>query len=341
MARLKLSVGMPRYERTDALMTGEVVPEGINLIYITPPRVGGVVHGRMLKYHEYDASEMSMSHFMRAKLAGKADFTAIPVFPMRVFFHTRIWVNNRSGIKQPADLKGKRIGIMEYGMSMALWVRGTLEHEFGVRPSDIELVEERTKATKVGDTAFTKYPEGVVVSEVPQGTTLLNMFLDGEVDAMLLFVGPGSGRNTLQEVREAEACQSRPRVRPLFDDPKAEGIRYFKKTGLFPINHMVVVKDEILKDNPWVALSLYDAFQRAKQLSYRKSAEQAEGFSNFIWLNDLQKEVKEVFGDDPYPYGIKANEKIIATMASYACEQGFTSRQATIEELFAYNTLNL
>ncbi len=339
MTRLKISMGLPRYERTDGLMTGEVVPEGIDLIYVTPPRVGGVVHGRMLKYHEYDASEMSMSHFMRAKLAGKANFTAIPVFPMRVFFHTRIWVNNRSGIKVPADLKGKRFGVAEYGMSMALWLRGALQHEFGVNPSDIEWVEQRTRATKVGDTAFTKYPEGVAISEVPQNTTLVNMFLNGEVDAMLLFLGPG--RDILREVREAEVGQSRPRVRPLFDDPKAEAIRYFKKTGLFPINHMVVVKDEILEENPWVALSLYDAFQKAKQLSYRKSAEEAEDISNFIWLDVLQKEVKDVFGDDPFPYGIKANEKTINTMASYVYEQGFTPHQATIAELFAYNTLNL
>lgn len=338
MARIRLSLACPKYERTEALATGEVSPEGIDLVYVTPPAAGGVVHGRMLKHLEYDASEMSMAHYIRARAAGRTDLKAIPVFPMRVFFHTHVFVNSQAKIDEPADLKGKRIGVYEYGMTMALWLRGILQHEFDVKPSDIEWIEQRKQNEKVGDSTFTKYPKDVAIREVPDNTDLVTMLFNGKLDAVAGNLGPG--RESLDRISEMERAQGK-KVQPLFRDQKAEAIRYYKKTGFFPINHMIVIKDEVLKENPWVALSLFDAFQRAKRLSYEKSARFAREVTNYVWLEDLYHQVASIFGNDPFPYGLRENRKILDAMTEYSYEQGLSERKMDLEELFASTTLSL
>lgn len=336
MAKLRLSLGCPPYDRTEALRTGEVEPEGIEIVYLSMPPAEA--HARMLKNQEFDISDMSMSHYLTSRASGKAPFTAIPIFPMRRFFHTEMLVNTSSGIKVPSDLKGKKIGIQEYGMTMALWIRGILEHEFGVKPSDVDWFLERSPGEKVGDSFEFKPPQGVRIHQVPADSSLMNLLVAGEIDAAFHYPRIFKTRRE----RETRLDQSFfEKTRPLFPDTKQESIRYYKKTGFYPINHTVVIKNEILKENPWVALSLYEAFLKAKIQSYEKLYSRRGAPTNIIFLDNLVDENKEIFGEDAFPYGLKANEKILDAMLTYSYEQGLTPRKARLDELFFRTTLDL
>ena len=336
ISRLRFSLSCPAYDRTEALRTGEVQPEGLDLVYVTLPPAEA--HARMLKNQEFDASDMSMSFYMMSKLSGKESrFTAIPVFPMRRFFHSELLVNIDSGIKTPEDLKGKRIGVQEYGMTLALWLRGILEHEFKVHPSEIEWYLERSPGEKVGDTINFNPPANIRITQVPPNTDLMTMLERGEVDAA--FPYPKIWKT--QRDRTGVTSYRGSKVVGLFPNPKEESIRFYKKTGFFPINHVIVIKDQILKEYPWVAISLYEAFVRSKEISYDIVRSKLREPSNYVWLDDLVREVEEIFGNDPYPYGLANNRKILEAMASYSYEQRLTPRKATLSDLFFRTTVDL
>jgi 4,5-dihydroxyphthalate decarboxylase len=335
-ANLTLRLGSPVYDRTEPLQTGEVKPEGIDLVYLQMPPAEA--HARMLRSSEFDVSEMSMSFYMMAKLSGKASFTAIPIFPMRSFFHTKVVVNPDSGIHSPADMKGKRFGVQEYGMTLALWLRGVFRHEYGIDPTDLEWYFERNQQDSVGNSIGFKPPDEVRAHQISPDTDLMTMLAHGEIDAA--FPYPDYWR-TSRDRRGNTSRQRVQKVEPLFSDPKAEAKRYFAKTGFFPINHVIVVRDEILNSYPWVAQSLFEAFSRAKEVSYSRSAKSVDQQTNFVWLDSLFQEVSDVFNGDPYPYGIEANRKILDAMAAYSFEQELTPHKATLEELFVPSTLVL
>ncbi|MGI0091706.1 MAG: hypothetical protein ACREBS_08355 [Nitrososphaerales archaeon] len=342
MSPIRLSLACYKYDRTEALSTGEVMPEGIDLTYVTPSFHGSVMNHpfrTMFVQPEFDTAELAIDDYILTKLSrDKANLTAIPVFPMRVFFHTKFAVNCQSGIAEPADLRGKRVGLTEYAIGAPFWARGILQHEFGVKPSDVEWVEERRIGERVADVLGFKPPADVVVKSMPENSDLVTMLFEGKIDALLTNVGVG--RRWLDRIEVAEAKFGKERIKPLFADPKAEAIRFYKKTGLFPANHVIVIRNEILKEYPWVAASLFDSFQKAKQLSYKKTASLTREPTNFVWLDSLYQELNDTFGDDPYPYGVKANKKLIDAVINYVYEQGYRSRKATVDELFAPATLD-
>jgi 4,5-dihydroxyphthalate decarboxylase len=335
MSKLRFSLSCPAYDRTEALQTGEVQPEGLDLTYVT--MTPSDAHARMLKNQEFDASDMSMSFYLMSKIAGKAPFTAIPVFPMRRFFHSELVINMDSGIKTASDLRGKRIGVQEYGMTLALWIRGILDHEFGIPPHEMEWYVERSAGEKVGDSINFKPPPGVRVNQVPSDTDIMSMIEDHEID--VAFPYPRIWRSHRDRSNPVNYAQGK--TKRLFADPKQESIRYYRKTGFFPINHVIVIKDEILKENPWVAQSLYEAFVKAKELSYAKVEAKLREPTNYVWLDELVSEVREIFGVDPYPYGLKKNQKILDAIATYSNEQGLTPQKANLQELFFPTTLDL
>ena len=262
LSKLKLTLASPAYDRTEALRTGEVQPEGIDLNYITmaPPQA----HSRMLKNQEFDVSDMSLSFYMISKLIGKAPFTAIPVFPMRKFFHTELAINVDSGIKKPPDLKGKRIGVLEYGMSLALWLRGIFQHEFGINPSDMEWFVERSPGKSVGDIFGFKPPSNVRVHHVQEDTDLTTMLENGELDAAF---PQFTFWKTQMDRSKNLNIDGQGKIRLLFPNQKDESIRYYRKTGIFPINHTVVIRNDVLEKNPWVAVNLFEAYQESKKRS--------------------------------------------------------------------------
>jgi 4,5-dihydroxyphthalate decarboxylase len=322
---LQLSIGITNNPRTWPIIDGTVKPDGIDLI----PTVlhPSELFWRQLHFAEFAVAEMSCSSFMIALGRGDVRFVGLPIFTTRRFFHSSILVARKAGIDEPADLKGKRVGVPEYQQTAALWARGVLAHEFGVTPADIEFWMERTpEKSHGGATGFTP-PPGVVVRQIPADQSIGSMMLAGELDAALHYL---SGRNLVDRSRADLA--SHPDFKYLFADPIAEGIRYYRKTGLFPINHQAVVRRDIFEKEPWVVLNLLKAFTRANDIANAQRLEHV----------DYHLATGLLSGDAKTPllhHGVKANRKVIETIAQYSLEQGLTQRLIKIEELYAPNAL--
>jgi 4,5-dihydroxyphthalate decarboxylase len=328
---LPLSIALSDNPNTRPLIDGEVTAEGIDL-------VATVVHPsemfwRQLRFAEFDVSEMSMSSLLIATAHGPTPWVALPVFTTREFFHTRILVRTDAGIASPADLKGKRVGVPEYQQTAAIWGRGVLESEFGVRPRDMEFFMERVADKSHGGATGFKPPAGVTVNQIPATTNIGEMLVAGELDATLLYL---THRNLVDRSRIDLAADKR--VRPLFADRAAEGRRYFAKTGIYPINHTVVVRRTLLEKHPWIALNLYSAFAAARaQVLRAGSIALASHFETGL----LGDDARAALAIDPMAYGVKATRKVLEAIADYVHAQGLTDRRVMIEELFAPATMDL
>jgi 4,5-dihydroxyphthalate decarboxylase len=322
---LQLSIGITNNPRTWPIIDGTVRPDGIDLI----PTVlhPSELFWRQLHFAEFAVAEMSCSSFMITLGRGDTRFVGLPIFTTRRFFHTSILVARKAGIDKPTDLKGKRVGVPEYQQTAALWARGVLQHEFGVAPADIEFWMERTpEKSHGGATGFTP-PPGVVVKQIPADKSIGSMMLAGELDAALHYL---SGRNLVDRSRADLA--SHPDFKYLFADPIAEGIRYYRKTGLFPINHQAVVRRDIFEKEPWVVLNLLKAFNRANDIA---NAQRLEHVDYHLATGLLSGDAKTAL----LHHGVKANRKVIETIAQYSLEQGLTQRPIKLEELYAPNAL--
>jgi 4,5-dihydroxyphthalate decarboxylase len=322
---LQLSIGITNNPRTWPIIDGTVKPDGIDLI----PTVlhPSELFWRQLHFAEFAVAEMSCSSFMIALGRGDARFVGLPIFTTRRFFHTSILVARKAGIDKPAELKGKRVGVPEYQQTAALWARGVLAHEFGVTPQDIEFWMERTPEKSHGGATGFAPPPGVVVKQIPADKSIGSMMLAGELDAALHYL---SGRNLVDRSRADLA--SHPDFKYLFPDPIAEGIRYYRKTGLFPINHQAVVRRDVFEKEPWVVLNLLKAFNRANDIA---NAQRLEHVDYHLATGLLSGDAKTTL----LHHGIKANRKVIETIAQYSLEQSLTKRPIKIEELYAPNAL--
>jgi 4,5-dihydroxyphthalate decarboxylase len=288
---------------------------------------------RQLRFAEFDVSEMSMSSLLISTSRGPTPWVALPVFTTREFFHTRILVRADAGITAPADLKGKRVGVPEYQQTAAIWGRGVLENEFGVRPRDMEFFMERVADKSHGGATGFKAPAGVTVNQIPASTNIGEMLVSGQLDATLLYL---TDRNLVDRSRLDLAADKR--VRPLFPDRAHEGRRYFAKTGIYPINHTVVIRRELVEKHPWIALNLYSAFAAARaQVLRAGSAALASHFETGVLGEDARKAIAA----DPMAYGVKATRKVLESIADYVHAQGLTDRRVMIEELFAPVALDL
>lgn len=331
MADLDLTLAMADYDRTAALRDGSVKPAGINLRYLVSPP--SETFWRMLKFDEFDAAEMSLSSFLIAKAQGRA-WTAIPVFPFRAFFHTYVFVRADSKIRQASDLTGARFGLPEYQMTAAVWVRGALQHDFGVPPSAIRWHLERNPSMSHGGQTGFKAPDGVSIERLPAGETLFALLTRGELDAVMPSPYPGM-RSMLNGTYLTDLSRS-PHVRLLFEDPVAEGVRSFRAHGFSHINHTVVVQDRVLNEHPWVALNLFKAFIEAKQDAYAKIGSLYR--SSLMAAFGVLEAQRRTFGDDPFPYGLPANRKALQTLAGYVFEQGLLHERPVVDGLFAETT---
>jgi 4,5-dihydroxyphthalate decarboxylase len=328
--RLELSIALSDNERTRPIIEGRVEPQGIRL-------VSTMVHPsemfwRQLRFAEFDVSEMSMSSLIIATARGDTRWTAIPVFTMRKFFHTSIIVRTDSSIAAPADLRGKRIGVPEYQQTWAIWSRGVLQHEFGVHPREIEWFMERNPDKSHGGATGFAAPAGVRVNQIPPSSNIGEMLLRGELDGALHYL---VDKNLI----DRSTVDVSGVTRYLFPDPAAEGRRFYAKTGLFPINHTVVVRRALIERHPWIALNLYSAFAAAKEEIARC------GRSYLQWYFEaglLDGGVARTLAEhDPLAYGFKAAKPVLATIAQYVHEQGLCARPVALEEIFATSTLDL
>ncbi len=331
MANLQLSIALSANDRTRSILDGTVRPDGIDLVATTlhPSEM----FWRQLHFAEFDVSEMSLSSLLIDIARGDSQWTALPIFTSRSFFHTGAWVRVDAGIETPGDLRGKRVGVPEYQQTAALWSRGVLQHEFDVHARDIEWHMERTEERSHGGATGFQPPEGVRLYRIPAEKSIGSMLLAGELDATLLYI---ADPNLVDRSREDIASSGK--VRTLFRDPAAEGARYYRKTGIFHINHGMVVRRSILEQHPWVALNLFNAFRKAKDLVAARTRELTDVYFR---LGLLPPDARGAIATDPYPYGVKSNRDLLETIATYSYEQGLTPRKLSLEEVFAPSTLDL
>jgi len=322
---LRLSIGITNNPRTWPILDGTVKVDGIDLI----PTVlhPSELFWRQLHFAEFALSEMSVSSFMIVTGLGDQRFVGVPIYTTRRFYHTAILVRRKAGIETPADLKGKRVGVPEYQQTAALWARGVLQHEFGVQPKEMEFWMERTPDKSHGGATGFKPPPGVTVNQIPADRSMGSMLLAGELDAALHYL---SGNNLVDRSR-ADLINN-PDFKYLFPDSVAEGIRYFRKTGIYPINHQAVVRRDVYEKDPWVAQNLLKAFVAANDIANQRRQQHVEYHLAAGLLS----------GDAKTPivrHGIKANRHVIETIAQYSLEQGLTKRLIKLDEIYAPNVM--
>ena len=319
VARLNLTLACGDYDRTRAIKTGEVQPDGVelNVVTLAPEEM----FYRMARFREFDVSELSLSTYTVLRGRGEP-LVAVPVFPSFSFRHSSIFVGANAGISVPKDLIGKRVGVPKYHMTAAVWIRGMLEDEYGVAPKDVHWFEggEGSLVKEVDVTL----PPDVRRESVPAGRNLGDMVAAGELDA---FVG----------ARRPTAFGER--VRRLFPDFRRVERAYYEKTGIFPIMHTLVVKEELARQHPWLPRSLYDAFVESKRLAYQLLQFTAALPVSLPWLVAEAEETRALMGDDPFPYGVARNRKTLETLAGYTYRQGLAPRRLKVEEMFWESTL--
>src|SRR5262245_60561231 len=323
-ATLDLSIALSDNPRTRPLLEGRIAPAGIRLI---PTAVHpSEMFWRQLRYEDFDVLEMSLSSLLIAVSRGDARFVGLPIYTMRRFFHTGIWVRSDRGISAPSDLVGKRVGVPEYQQTSAIWSRG-------MQAQDLEWFMERGPDRSHGAaTGFTP-PPGVRLNQIPSDQNIGEMLARGELDATVHYLREA---NLVDRSRVDLATLTN--VRPLFADPVAEGQRYFAKTGLFPINHCVVVRRAVLERHPWIALNLYGAFNAAKEESRARAVATLQPYFD---TGAVDVGIHNALAQDALPYGVKAARRVVETIAQYVHEQGLTPRRMGIEEIFAASTLEV
>jgi 4,5-dihydroxyphthalate decarboxylase len=265
---------------------------------------------------------------------------ALPVFPSRRLFHTELSYNTDSGIQQPGDLIGKRIGVGEYQQTAALWQRGILEHDFGVSQYKVHWYMERTEELSHGGaTGFTP-PPGISFQRIPPDKSMASMLVNNELDAAAINSPWKNMPNVIgrsHRIPGAEGDWSK--VKLLFPDRRAEGARFYKKYGFLPVNHAYTIRGDIYKKYPWVAFNLYTGFVKAKEHFNARLVDSIP--SALFFGREYLAMTQETFGKDPYPYGVKSNRKMLETLIDFSHEQGLTAKKMKAEELFAESTLDL
>jgi 4,5-dihydroxyphthalate decarboxylase len=311
MAKLKLTLACGDYDFLRPLINGEIQPQGTELNVLTmasPER-----HGRMLRYQEFDICELSLVGYLVSRDKG-CDYNAIPVFPHRRFRHSYMVKRVGCGIEKPSDLNGKRVGLDTLQNSAGLWMRGILQDHYGVDLKSIEWWCQEEEDIPFEPAAWMK------VKRVESGKNVDRMLLDGELEAALY-------PETLPSIRSGN-----PKVALLFPEPKRAEVEYLKRGGFFPIMHTVVVRNRILQEHPWVGISLVQAFQQAKEICYRRNSD-PRSFA-LVWVQELMREQKEIFGPDPWPYNLDDNRGALEAVIRYEYEQGMIKNKPNVEELF-------
>jgi 4,5-dihydroxyphthalate decarboxylase len=325
MGNLHISLACWNYDRTRALLEGRVAVGGIDLTYLNLPVEETFF--RMLRYREFDAAEMSLSSYVVSLFSERPPFIAIPVFPSRFFRHSCIFVNRNRGIREPKDLVGKRVGVPEYQMTAAVWIRGILSDEYEVPVSSASYFTGGQEEPGRSEKLKLSLPPEIRVGTIPPGKTLSKMLDAGEIDALYAPRMPstflhGSGS-----------------VHRLFEDYGVVEREYFRKTRIFPIMHTVVIRRDVYEKHPWVAQSLYKAFVYAQREAYGELYEAAALKCMLPWLIQHVEDTRALMGDDFWPYGVASNVHTLETFLRYSHEQGLSKRRLKPNELFAPETL--
>jgi 4,5-dihydroxyphthalate decarboxylase len=319
MGKLGLSLAVGDYDRTRALIDGRVQIDGVDPVCMTlsPEET----FFRAFRNVEFDICELSFSSFLVKASRGESPYVALPVFLSRAFRHTSIWVR-KDRIARPEDLKGRRVGVPEYQLTANVWARALLQDDFGVRPEDIAWVRGGIETPGRPEKIALQLPPGVRLANAPEGRTISELLDCGEIDG---FIAPRP---------PAGAAARNPLVGWLFDDPTAAAKDYFRRTGIFPIMHVVGVRRELVQAHPWLAGALLKAFGQAKALALEQLADTSATKVTLPFVEEQLKAARETLGEDFWSYGVPANRRTLEAFVRHHHGQGLSARVVAVEELF-------
>jgi|SRR5262245_26031080 len=326
MSRVPITVATWDYDRVRALADGRVPIEGCDVNYLTM-RVEEILE-RAFFHGEFEVAEIGLSPHLIALSRGIARYAALPVFLSRMFRHSAIYIRTDRGIDGPAELRGRRVGVPEYQMSAALWVRGFLNDDFAIAAADIEWVQAGLEQAGRRDKFPLNLPPAFPLTSAANGETLSQMLAEGRLDAVI------SAR------RPSCFVAGHPLVRRLFPDYRAAERDYYRRSGLFPIMHALGVRRDVLEQHPWLAASVYKAFAQAKRIADEDLAETTALKVGLPWVTAELDATRETMGEDFWPYGVEPNRRTLAAMARYSHEQGLAVRLLSVGEMFAPGTLS-
>jgi len=326
MSGITVTLACGDYDRVAPLKDGRVKPEGVNLNFIAlgPEEI----FFRMARHQEFDASEMSLASYINTRAQGRDDLIAIPVFPSRMFRHSAIFVHADAGIEKPEDLKGRRIGVGEYQMTAIVWVKGILSDDHGVAASDIHWFTGGQEQPGREERVPLKLPPEIYLEPIPRDKTLSSMLETGELDAVIAARVP------------SPVLRGSDQVKRLFENPMEVEKDYFKRTRTFPIMHTVAIRKELSETHPWLAVSLYKAFDQAQKLS-REGIHAPAVLFQLAWLQMYWEKEEALLGENPWEAGAERNRETVETLCRYLVEQGIIRKAPSFESLFAPSTLQL
>jgi 4,5-dihydroxyphthalate decarboxylase len=319
MQGIPLSMAISNYDHVGDLVNGRILPEGIDLTAMELPIEE--IFFRMLSFVEWDVSEFSMAKYVSMVGTGTAPFQAIPVFPSRVFRQSAFYIATGAAIKGPEDLARRRIGVPEWAQTAGIYARAFLQHQCGVRLADIHWVQAGVNQAGRTEKVTPSLPDGVNIEQV-HDRSLNELLLAGDLDGII-------------SAREPAGFLARdPRISRLWPDYRSIEETYYRKTGVFPIMHVIVIRNETLSRHPWIAMNLYRAFDEAKSNSLSRLSSIVNSRIAIPWSHEAYDHAREVLGDNFWPYGIEANRRTLDAFLQYCGEQGVTQRTVTVEELF-------
>jgi 4,5-dihydroxyphthalate decarboxylase len=319
MAALPLTLAMNDYDHVRDLVSGRVPVEGVELTCLTLS-VEEIFY-RFTAYREWDVSELSLAKYTSLVGGGDRSLTAIPVFPSRVFRHAAIYVRTDGPVREPADLRGRRVGVPEWIQTAGVYARGVLQDAYGVGLGDVAWVQSGVNQAGREELVAPKLPDGVSIAP-EQRRTLQDMLIDGDLDAVISARPP-------QRFLDGDT-----RIRRLFDDPRAVEEAHYRETGVFPIMHTVAIRTEVFEADPWVAVNLLTAFTAAKERSLERLRDVNTSRLPVPWSHDLHRQASALLGPDPWPYGIEPNRPTLEAFLRWAHEQGVSERALVPEDLF-------
>ena len=319
MTKLQLSIAMGDYDRTRALMDGRVQIDGVDPVCmnLSPEET----FFRAFRGAEFDISELSFSSYLVKAAKGESPYIAVPVFLSRAFRHTSIYVR-KDRIYRPEDLKGKRVGVPEYQLTANVWARAILQDDFGVHPADMHWVRGGIDTPGRPEKIKLQLPPDVQLENAPEGQTISDLLDRGEIDGFIA-PRPPSG-----------AALGNPNVGWLFDDPTATAKDYYRRTGVFPIMHVVGVKKELAARHPWLPGAVLKAFEQAKRMALEQLADTSATKVTLPFVEEQLKSARETLGPDFWSYGVPQNRRTLETFVRHHHSQGLSGRQMSVDEIF-------
>ncbi len=321
MSELTVSLGCCDYDRTRAIFDGRVAIKGCNVIG-NPIEPEEAFH-RAFKFQEFDISELSLSSHMITTSRGENEYVGVPAFVSRIFRHSGIYIRTDRGIDRPESLAGKTIGLPEYQITANVWIRGTLHDDYGVNPSDIHWRSGGLEDPGRDERSPLKLPTEIDLKPIAGDRTLSAMLADGELDGVI------SAR--------APSCylQGAPNVDRLFPDFRDVERDYFKRTGIFPIMHIIGIRKSLCEAHPWLPVNVYNAFVEAKRMCMAELGQIGHLYTSLPWGVAEFQDAQALMGEDYWRYGVEENRLELETLCRYSFDQGLSARKLSPEDLFA------